>query len=201
MPAPAVFLDRDDTLIANRDLGPALAHPGDLYDPGLVRLLPGVARGLARLKRAGFALVCVTNQGAVARGRCTIDQVIATNRRLRELVRAEGGEGGADLDAVYFCPFHPNGSVAPWNTKHAWRKPGPGMLLQAAADLSLDLARSWMIGDAERDIEAALAAGVPAAQTILVGNGPSHLSNPRAGHRVPDFAAAAGAVLGAPAGP
>lgn len=190
MPRPAVFLDRDDTLIANRDLGPVLEHFGDLYDPALVRLLPGVARGLARLHAAGFGLVCVTNQGAVARGRCTIEQVVATNLRLRELVRAEAG---VELNAVYFCPFHPKGVTAPWNTEHSWRKPAPGMLLQAAADLGLDLIRSWMIGDSERDIEAALAAGLPLSQTILVGGDPT--SRACAGHRVPDFAAATNTVL------
>lgn len=185
---PAVFLDRDDTLVANRDLGGALLYPGDLYEPSLVRFLPGVVDGVRQLRRAGFVLVCITNQGAVARGHCTIEQVVATNRRLRELMTAEAG---VDLDAIYFCPFHPKGAVAPWNSEHDWRKRRPGMLKQAAADLGVDLARSWMIGDAERDIEAALAASLPLEQTILVGGGTAA----RAGRFTPDFTAAAQWIL------
>lgn len=165
MPRPAVFLDRDDTLIANRDVTAHSPHPGDLYHPELVRLLPGVADGLRSLRAAGFALVCITNQGAIARGHATWDQVLATNKRTRELIHLESGD---DLDALYFCPYHPKGSVAPWNCEHPWRKPHPGMILQAAADLHLDLARSWMIGDAPRDIDAAIAAGIPRSQSLLL---------------------------------
>lgn len=161
----AVFLDRDDTLIANRDVTAATPHPGDLCDPALVRLLPGVAEGLRRLHRAGFALVVVSNQGCVARGVCTIEQVEACNRRMRELIRAEAG---IELDGVYYCPYHPKGGVAPFNTEHLWRKPAPGMILAAAADLGLDLSRSWMIGDSPRDAQAAMAAGVDAARAVLV---------------------------------
>lgn len=165
---PAVFLDRDDTLVANHEVTAGTEHPGDLYDPAKVRLLPGVADGLRRLRGAGFALVCVTNQGAIARGHATWAQVIATNKRVREVITLESG---ADLDALYFCPYHPKGKVAPWNSEHPWRKPGPGMIIQAASDLGLDLSRSWMIGDANRDIEAALAAGIAAERTVLVGRG------------------------------
>lgn len=168
---PAVFLDRDDTLIANREVTAGSASPGDLFDPALVRLNPGVGPGLRLLREEGFVLVCVTNQGAVARGVCGLDAVIATNARLRACIRQEAGEG-VDLDAVYFCPYHPHGTVAPWNTEHPWRKPAPGMFLQAADDLRLDLARSWAIGDAYRDIEAAIAAGIDPIRTLLVGDGP-----------------------------
>lgn len=165
---PAVFLDRDDTLIANREVTAQTAHPGDLFEPALVRLLPGVPTGLRRLRESGLMLVCVTNQGAIARGHASWDQVIATNRRMRELIAAESG---IDLDALYFCPYHPTGKVAPWNCEHPWRKPAPGMILQAADDLHIDLARSWMIGDAERDIVAAVAAGIARERTLRVGDG------------------------------
>ncbi len=192
----AVFLDRDDTLILNRAITAGTPHPGSLFDPALVRLLPGAAAACRDLKRAGFALVVVTNQGAVARGECTIAQVEATNARLREVLKAESG-GGADgqpeveLDAIYFCPYHPKGSVPPFNIEHPTRKPHPGMFLAAAADLHLDLSRSWMIGDADRDIAAALAAGIPAAHTILLGDEFSS----QAGHRVPSMIRAAQIVL------
>lgn len=185
----AVFLDRDDTLIQNREITARTAHPGDLFDPELVRLMPGAAEACRVLKGAGYVLVVVTNQGAVARGAATIEQVEATNRRVREVVRAEAG---VELDGVYYCPYHPKGTVAPWNVEHPWRKPGPGMVLAAAKDLGLDLARSWMIGDAERDIEAAVAAGIAVERTIVVGAA----AVGRVGIRVGGMGEAAGVVLG-----
>ncbi len=162
---PAVFLDRDDTLIENRSVTARTAHPGDLFDPALVRLMPGVADGCKRLRNAGFALVVVSNQGCVARGVCTVAQVEATNARLSELML----RAGAGLDAVHYCPYHPKGTVAPFNTEHPWRKPAPGMILAAAEALGLDLSRSWLIGDAERDLEAAVAAGISRERALLVG--------------------------------
>ncbi|MFN7022534.1 MAG: D-glycero-alpha-D-manno-heptose-1,7-bisphosphate 7-phosphatase [Phycisphaerales bacterium] len=168
-PRPAVFLDRDDTLIANRDITAATPFPGDLFDPALVRLLPGVHAGLHALARAGFALVVVSNQGAVARGRCSTADVEATNARMLDLIAADNG---ALIDAVFYCPHHPSGSTPPFNTEHPWRKPAPGMILHAAAELNLDLSRSWMIGDAPRDIEAATRAGIAPERTILIGGRP-----------------------------
>src|SRR5262245_34969983 len=95
----AVFLDRDDTLIACRELPapPPPARPGDLVDPALVRLLPGVARGLSRLRDAGFLLVVISNQGVVARGGASPDVVERVNDRLRGALREAGGP---NLDAV-----------------------------------------------------------------------------------------------------
>jgi D-glycero-D-manno-heptose 1,7-bisphosphate phosphatase len=162
---PGVFLDRDDTLIANRSVTTGTPFPGDLFDPTLVRLLPGVAEGLRLLAAAGYALVVVSNQGAVARGRCTLAQVHACNERLRAIARAEAG---VEFAGVYVCPYHPKGTTPPWNIEHPWRKPGPGMLLAAARDLGLDLARSWLIGDAQRDIDAALAAGIPREHALRI---------------------------------
>jgi D-glycero-D-manno-heptose 1,7-bisphosphate phosphatase len=175
---PAVFLDRDDTLIVNQAITASTAHPGDLFDPELVRLMPGAAEACRRLKGAGFVLVVVTNQAGVARGNCTMAQVEVTNERVREVVR---GESGVELDGIYFCPYHPKGVVAPFNMDHPWRKPRPGMLLAAAAELRLDLGRSWMIGDAERDIEAAIGAGIAPARTIIVGEAESKHAGRRAG--------------------
>jgi len=160
---PAVFLDRDDTLIYNRSPTADTPYPGDLFDPALVRLLPGAPEGLKLLSAAGFALVVVSNQGGVARGRCTLAQVFACNERLRRLAR---DEAGVEFAGIYVCPYHPTGTLPPWNIEHPWRKPGPGMVLAGAADLGLDLSRSWLIGDKERDLEAAIAAGIPRAHTI-----------------------------------
>lgn len=167
---PAVFLDRDDTLIANQEVTAGTPHPGDLCDPALVRLLPGVASGLRRLHDAGFALVVVSNQGCIARGVGTIEQVEACNRRMRDLLRAEAG---VELDGVYYCPYHPKGTVAPFNIEHPWRKPAPGMILAAAEDLGLDLSRSWMFGDSERDAEAAIAAGITPSRALLIMTSPA----------------------------
>jgi len=145
---PAVFLDRDDTLIHCTDITP----DGDLGDPALVKLLPGVSQGIAKLRSAGFPLVVVSNQGGVARGRYTTLEVDRVNRRVNELLDDA-------ITRFYYCPWHPKGTVPEFTREHPWRKPQPGMLLQAAQDLELDLARSWMIGDADRDAEAGERAG------------------------------------------
>ncbi len=154
---PAVFLDRDDTLVACTGVAP----DGDLGDPDLVRLLPGAAETCAALAAAGYALVVVTNQGGVARGRYGLDAVAAVHERLDELL-------GGRIAAFRACPWHPEGTVPRFTREHPWRKPAPGMLLDAAAELGIDLAASWTIGDAVRDCEAGRAAGT---RTILLRAG------------------------------
>lgn len=159
---PAVFLDRDDTLIRNADLDyPEGVTPGDLLDPARIELLPGARNTCARLSDAGFALVVITNQGGVARGSGTLDDMNACNRRLQELI--------PELDAVYACPYHPRGLVPAFTREHPWRKPHPGMIHAAARDLELDLSVSWLIGDAERDIDAGMNAGLHPARCLLLG--------------------------------
>lgn len=161
----AVFLDRDDTIIACRGVTAGTAHPGDLVDPALVKLLPGAGEGLARLRGAGFVLVVISNQGGVAAGACTLAQVEAVNDRMRELLRAEGVE----LAGVYFSPARPGGKVARFAGPDPWRKPAPGMVLAAARELGIVPARSWMIGDAPRDLEAGASGGIPRERCLLVG--------------------------------
>lgn len=161
---PCVFLDRDDTLIPCR----AVAPDGDLGDPALVRLSPGALEACRRLKRAGFAIVVVTNQGGVARGKYTTKDVERVNRRVNELLAGM-------VDAFRYCPFHPEGTVPDFRAEHPWRKPQPGMLLDASERMGLDLSRSWMVGDAIRDTQAGREAG---CRTILVG--------PTAGTDIPD---------------
>jgi D-glycero-D-manno-heptose 1,7-bisphosphate phosphatase len=188
-PRAAVFLDRDDTLIAARSL-PAPhppAAPGDLVDPDLVRPLPGAVEACERLRRAGFILVVVSNQGVVARGGAGPATIAAVNRRLRELLVSPGGK--SLLEAVYWCPFHPKGGGGCFTREHEWRKPAGGMIRAAAAELGLDLARSWLIGDAQRDIEAGIAAGIAPERCLLVGGG-----------GLADVSEAAGAVLTARVG-
>jgi D-glycero-D-manno-heptose 1,7-bisphosphate phosphatase len=160
---PAVFLDRDGTLIEDRHY---------LADPALVRILPGVAQGLRRLRTAGFVCVVVTNQSGIGRGMFAEADY---HRVHAEMIRQLAAEG-ATLDAAYFCPAAPAAEGA---DERPDRKPAPGMLLRAAADLELDLTRSWTIGDAPRDVEAGRRAG---CRGILVGPA--------------DFAAAVDRILG-----
>jgi D-glycero-D-manno-heptose 1,7-bisphosphate phosphatase len=147
----AVFLDRDGTL--NRP-----AAPGEyVSDPQALELLGGAAEAVQLLRAAGFACVVVSNQRGVALGKMTEQQLSAVDQRLHELV---------DLDASYYCTHD-------LETACACRKPSPGLLVQAASELNLDLARSWMVGDSDTDVEAALEAGcrpikVPAANWALL---------------------------------
>lgn len=153
---PVIFLDRDNTLIAN---------DGDLGDPNAVVLLDGVPEGLVRLRDAGFVLVVVTNQGGVARGNYCEEDVDQVHAEIARLIDLKSGRKGV-IDRFYYCPFHPDGTVEKYQAEHSWRKPQPGMLLQAAMDLDLDLESSWMIGDQPRDIEAGMNAG---CRTVQLG--------------------------------
>jgi D,D-heptose 1,7-bisphosphate phosphatase len=168
-----VFLDRDGTLIHD---------PGYLADPDGVRLLPGVADGLGALARAGFDLVLATNQSGIARGRYTVEQYERVARRLEAVLAA----AGVRLAASYFCPYHPDGEVAPYAVEHEDRKPSPGMWRRAAADLGIDLARSWSIGDGERDVVAGKRAGTRA---VLLAGGRDKWPLPVLGPYDPDFVA------------
>lgn len=149
----AIFLDRDNTLIEN---------DGDLGDPDLVTLIQGVPSAIASLRGLNFQIVVVTNQGGVARGVYNEESVDLVNRRINDMIE---NMTGAWIDKFYYCPFHPKGNLQHYRREHPWRKPQPGMLLQAAEDLQIDLSQSWMIGDQMRDIEAGIRAGT---RTILL---------------------------------
>jgi D-glycero-D-manno-heptose 1,7-bisphosphate phosphatase len=164
-PRPAVFLDRDDTLIDTAGATAGTTHPGDLCDPSDVRLIAGAAEACAGLAQAGYALVVVSNQGCIARGICSLAQVEACNDALRRLLAEAGGR----LDGLYFAPHHPGGQVPPFIGEHPWRKPGPGMILTACAELGLDSGGSWLIGDAPRDAQAGIAAGIDRRRCLLIG--------------------------------
>jgi D,D-heptose 1,7-bisphosphate phosphatase len=151
---PAVFFDRDGTLIE---------HVHYLSDPALVRLLPGASDALRRLRRAGFARVLITNQSAIGRGLLTEDRLDQIHAELNRQLAAVG----ASIDAIYYCPDAP-GSDDRTIVESSDRKPGPGMLLRAAADLNLDLGASWMVGDLISDVLAGLNAG---CRSILVQSG------------------------------
>jgi D-glycero-D-manno-heptose 1,7-bisphosphate phosphatase len=148
MKRPAIFFDRDNTLIVSDSY---------LGDPEKVVLIDGAANAVARARSLGFATVVVSNQSGVARGMFGEEDVHEVNTRLDELLRASNV--GAVIDRHEFCPFHPDATVAQYKQDSSLRKPKPGMILAAAERLALDLSRSWMIGDAPRDIEAGKAAG------------------------------------------
>ena len=153
----AVFLDRDGTLIHDAD---------NLGDPEEVRLVQGAAAAIASLRGLGYKIIVVTNQGGVARGEYDESDVDAVHQRISELIRAKSG---ASIDRFYYCPYHPEGTVKKYAMEHSWRKPQPGMLIQAAQDLELSLPKCWMIGDQIRDVQAGRTAGV---RTILLARSP-----------------------------
>ena len=151
----AIFLDRDGTL--NVDVG-------YLHTLDQLQLFPWTGDALRLLKRAGFALVVVTNQAGIARGMIDPGFVEIAHAEMRRRLQA----GGADLDALYFCPHHPDGSVPALAIECRCRKPSPGMIEDAIADLGIDPARSWVIGDKWLDVRLGQAVG---AKTILVRTG------------------------------
>lgn len=158
----AVFFDRDGTLIND---------PGYLNHPDQVQLLEGAAEALRELKALGYQMVVVSNQSGVAKGIVTEEMLEKIHERLRELLAAKG----ASLDKIYYCPYHPDGVIDQYRKDSDWRKPKPGMLLAAAQEMDIDLAKSWMIGDTERDIEAGRSAG---CRTILISTTRSEFGYP-----------------------
>jgi D-glycero-D-manno-heptose 1,7-bisphosphate phosphatase len=174
----AVFLDRDGVIIENR--------PDHVKTWSEVRFLEGSPAAIRRLAAAPLAVVIVSNQAVVGRG--LLDEKMAWQLQ-RQLV-AEIVAGGGRIDASYLCPHHPQAGCA-------CRKPAPGMLLQAARDLRIDLRRSWLVGDAVSDLQAARAAG---ARGILVRTGrgaeqENLLSGPNEWPVVADLAAAVETIL------
>ncbi|HEY7327770.1 MAG TPA: HAD-IIIA family hydrolase [Gemmataceae bacterium] len=151
----AVFLDKDGTLIEDV-----------LYnvDPQKVRLASGAVKGLATLHENGYALIVVSNQSGVTHG-------LFPERALGEVersLRRQLGAFGVPLAGFSYCPHHPNGRVNRYAIMCRCRKPAPGMLRRAAADLGIDLAESWMVGDILDDKEAGRRAG---CRTVLIDNG------------------------------
>ncbi len=169
--AAAIFLDRDGTLVYPRHYP---LRPRDLV------LYQNVGPELRRLQRAGFRLVLVTNQSGLARGYFREEDLARMHAHLaRQLARHD-----VRLDGLYYCPHHPDGIVERLSVACNCRKPRPGMILQAASDLGLDLGRSWLIGDILDDIEAGNRSG---CRTVLVDLGTEHLPDDPV--RRPDFVA------------
>ncbi len=171
MLTPAIFLDRDGTLMEEADY---CCHPEQ------VRIIEGVPEALRSLKSAGYRLVIVTNQSGVGRGYYTIADYDAVQARLLDLL------GDGLIDATYFCPESPEANSPR-------RKPSPEMVFEAARDLGLDLARSWFVGDKAIDVQCGHAAGTRAI-LVRTGHGPSEDAG-SAEFVAKDFASAAAFIL------
>jgi D-glycero-D-manno-heptose 1,7-bisphosphate phosphatase len=151
----AAFVDRDGVLIR---------EVNHLTSAAQIEILPGVPEALRRLHEAGWLVVVVTNQSVIARGMVTEDGLREIHRALAAALQRRG----ASVDAIYYCPHHPAGAVAAYRAVCDCRKPEPGLLRRAAADLGIDLPSSVMVGDADSDIEAGRRAG---CRTVLLRSG------------------------------
>lgn len=151
----AVFLDRDGTI--NREVN-YLHRIEDL------ELLPNVEPALFRLLQLGFQLVVVTNQAGVARGYFTERHVQSLHDHLQNQLK----DSGVEIAGFYYCPHHPTEGLGTYRLDCECRKPKPGMLVQAAQDLNIDLTQSYMVGDRLSDLQAGQGAG---CRSILVRTG------------------------------
>ena len=154
----AVFLDRDGVLNKEVNL---------LNRPEQIELIPGAAEAVKLINKSGYMAVVVTNQPVIARNLCSLEELDTIHATLETLL----GREGAYLNAIYFCPHHPDQGYPEENPAYKivcdCRKPKPGMLLKAAEDWNIDLAESYMIGDSDRDVQAGTAAGVK--ESIKIG--------------------------------
>jgi len=146
----AVFLDRDGTI--NK-------YVGFLTKPEQFELIPGAAEAIKEINKSGYLVIVVTNQPVIARGDCTWEDLHGIHNKME----TELGKEGSFVDAIYICPHHPDkgfeGERSEYKYECNCRKPAPGLLLQAAQDLNIDLSKSFMIGDSERDVDAGKTAG------------------------------------------
>ena len=150
----AIFLDRDGTI--NK-------YVGFLKDINDFELLPDVSKAIRKINNSGYLAIVVTNQPVIARGEVTVEQLNEIHNKMETLL----GNDGAYLDAIYYCPHHPDkgfeGEVKELKIGCECRKPKPGMLLKAAKDFNIDLKNSWIIGDSKNDIQAGKNAGCKTA--------------------------------------
>ena len=156
---PAIFLDRDGVLIENRS--------DYVRDWSQVKIIPEAIHALSLTPARNYKIVIVTNQSAIGRGLVRSENAEEINRRLINLIQDHGGQ----VDGVYICPHKPDDDCF-------CRKPRPGLLIQAANELSLDLQRSWMIGDAWSDVQAGQRAGVRHTILLKTGRGNEQLLGP-----------------------
>jgi D-glycero-D-manno-heptose 1,7-bisphosphate phosphatase len=172
----AAYLDRDGTINEEVDY---------LREANQLRLIPGAAEAIRRLRQQGWLAIVVTNQSGIARGYLSESQLSEIHDQLRHLL----AQDGAELDAIYYCPHHPTFGDAPYRRDCGCRKPKTGMIEQAARDFSVETMHSVVIGDRLQDIEMAHAAG---SRGILVKTGYGEQELTRAGMAAessPDYTA------------
>lgn len=155
MPKPAIFLDKDGTLIEDIPYN---------VDPERMVLTEGAIAALNLLHQAGYPLIVISNQSGVARGYFPESALLPVIQTLNTMF----DEMGVKLSDFYYCPHHPQGIVVEYAIDCDCRKPKPGLFYQAAADHDIDLSQSWFIGDILHDVAAGRAAG---CRTILIDNG------------------------------
>jgi D-glycero-D-manno-heptose 1,7-bisphosphate phosphatase len=148
----AAFLDRDGVINLKAPEGSYITRWDEM------QFLPGVVEAIAMLNRAGFLVIVVTNQRCIGKGLITAAELEAMHERMRD----DLAKAGAFLDGIYYCPHELQAACA-------CRKPRPGMLLEAASVHSIDLTRSWMIGDSDRDVEAGKRAGCKTVRILESG--------------------------------
>jgi D-glycero-D-manno-heptose 1,7-bisphosphate phosphatase len=153
-----LFLDRDGVIVEDTEY---LCRVED------VAVIPGAAATIAAANRRKAPVVLVTNQAGIGRGYYGWDEFVAVQRVILSILALQG----ARIDAVYACALHPHGKELYAHPDPPDRKPRPGMLLRAAADLGIDLAQSWLVGDKTIDIEAAKRAGLAGAMQVMTGYG------------------------------
>jgi D-glycero-D-manno-heptose 1,7-bisphosphate phosphatase len=158
---PALFLDRDGVVVEEAHY---LAKPED------VRIIAGAAAAIAACNRAGIPVVVVTNQSGIGRGLYDWHAFADVEAAITELLVRDG----AHLDAVLACAHHADAQPPYDVADHPWRKPQPGMILEAAARMNLDLARSWIVGDKADDLAAGRTAGLAGGVVVATGHGRDH---------------------------
>jgi D-glycero-D-manno-heptose 1,7-bisphosphate phosphatase len=164
----AVFLDRDGTICVLVDY---------MDDPAQVELIPGSAKAIKLFNELGLKVIVITNQSALARGFFTEQVLDAIHERMNRTLEKEG----AHIDAIYFCPHHPD-------DKCGCRKPAPGLVIRSAKDNGIDLEHSFMVGDKMDDVEAGKASGCKGI-LVLTGYGSGELALRDKWHAVPDHIA------------
>ena len=157
----SVFLDRDG-VINELVYYPEQGIIDSPFTAGQFRLLPGVGEAIKKLRAIGYRVILVSNQPGIAKGNLSEETFEGIRKKMEEELAKEG----AFLDGEYYCFHHPEAKVERLKTKCECRKPKPGLLLQAAQDMDIDLSQSWMIGDGLTDVQAGKEAG---CRTILLG--------------------------------
>ncbi len=152
---PAIFLDRDGTIIHQVEL---------LSRTDQIRLIPGAAEAIQLFNKLRFLVIVVTNQPVVARGIVTENEVV----HIHDVLVKRLSKKDARIDAFYFCPHHANANLKKYRVVCTCRKPEPGMILEAAKEHSIDLKKSFLIGDSTQDV---LAGNRAKVKMILVKTG------------------------------